>query len=121
MSTYTRLLWTTSGEEELTAIRLTVAAEATLHAANYWTVVVSLRRAATSTTAAQTTGETVGTYSTQTRTIPSGKPGVTISEDQVVTTMNDGDVLVAVVTETGTVSWTGLDPRLELDIKRNTR
>jgi hypothetical protein len=35
--------------------------------------------------------------------------------------MNDGDVLVAVVTETGTVSWTGLDPRLELDIKRNTR
>jgi len=114
VSTYTRLLHTAKGSETLLSASLVVQTAWSLDASNYYTITLRHRRSG------QTYGELVGSaYSLADRNLSADTP-VTIYSDAQGIELIDGEKLVAYVATTG--SPTALeDPKIVLDLQRNTR
>lgn len=97
---YPRLLRLLRGSALLMKVQLVVDAAISLSTTDYWTVTVYRRRASTATTAAQATGEILGTYATDTRNLVAGT-AVTIYESTQGLPMTEGESLVATYDPTG--------------------
>lgn len=114
MATYTRVLHRSSGSERLLNVLLVVGAAWTKSAINYWTITV--RRVASG----QTYGEDVGAaYDMATRDLIAWDP-VTIYTSDSGLELNDGDILIASLAETGS-PITLTDAKMQLQLQKIAR